>query len=109
MIQIDERAHKDAVRNLLVRYVTILVENEKEWPENCPTRTQPENLIWMCETAITNLDDFPIDKTNRWLGFVQGCMAVYGMIDVDEERNLSRPLFHSAYVGNEKFPSFEKQ
>jgi len=50
------------------------------------------NLIWLCEKAIE--EDLPVDKMNRWLGFVQGCLAMRGIIDVDEERDYSRQLFN---------------
>lgn len=58
-------------------------------------RLSAENLKWMCETAIN--EHMPLDKMNRWLGFVQGCLAMRGIIDVDHERNYSRNLYHSAY------------
>jgi len=31
------------------------------------------------------------------LGLIQGYMVAYNYIDVDEERNFTRPLFHAAY------------
>ncbi len=55
------------------------------------------NLIWMCRTALERLESFPPDKTSRWLGFVQGVLAVHGLVRVSEERDFSRPLFHAAY------------
>jgi hypothetical protein len=31
------------------------------------------------------------------LGLIQGYMVAYNYIDVDQERNFTRPLFHKAY------------
>lgn len=59
--------------------------------------TDADHLIWMCETARTNLGSWPIDKVSRWLGYVQGCLTFVRLIDVGEERDFSRPLFHAAY------------
>jgi len=42
--------------------------------------------------------ELPVDKISRWLGFVQGCLYSAGLIDLDEERNISRELFHQAYI-----------
>ena len=42
---------------------------------------------------------FPDDKSNRWIGFVQGCLFVMGVIDI-EERNFTRDLFHDYYRKN---------
>lgn len=60
-------------------------------------RLSLSNLLWMCDTGIAQGDSLPIDKISRWLGFIQGCLAMRGLILVDEEREVSRPLFHAAY------------
>ena len=59
-------------------------------------KTSPGHLLKVCEEAMKR-QDFPDDKTSRWLGFVQGVMAVKGLICVDEERNITRASFHKAY------------
>ena len=56
-------------------------------------RLSLENLDWMCRTA-SDPDAMAEDKSSRWLGFVQGCLAMRGLIDVDTERDVTRPLFH---------------
>lgn len=63
--------------------------------DDLPKRCQASALIALCEEAITHMNQYPFDKLNRWLGFVQGVLAVTGAIDVDEERDFSRPLLHS--------------
>lgn len=65
-----------------------------------PSRLSLHNLIWMCQEGQIGLltGSMPIDKASRWLGFVQGCLTMRGLIDVDEERTFSRPLFHAAYA-----------
>ena len=56
-----------------------------------------ENLAWMCREGMREEDTLPIDKLSRWLGCVQGCLAMRGLIAFDAERDLSRPLFHAGY------------
>lgn len=51
----------------------------------------------MCLKAIENIGTWPDDKTSRWLGFIQGVLYAEGKLSIDEERNLTRPLFHKAY------------
>lgn len=63
-------------------------------------RLSLENLLWMCETAASKADQMREDKISRWLGFVQGCLAMRRLIDCDAEREISRPLFYSAYRHN---------
>lgn len=55
------------------------------------------HLSWMCDQALAHLDDWPIDKLNRWLGYIQGVMTARGFLDPDEERERTRPIFHAAY------------
>jgi hypothetical protein len=57
-----------------------------------------DHLIKMCLLIKENADSWPIDKSNRWLGYIQGVMTVYGAITVDEERDFTRPLFHAYYA-----------
>jgi hypothetical protein len=55
------------------------------------------NLVWMKQTCIDNIETFPIDKINRWIGFIQGALAAQGMLNVSQERDRTRPFFHAAY------------
>jgi hypothetical protein len=63
-----------------------------------------ENLRWICLQIIDKGRELPIDKTSRWLGFVQGCLAMRGLIDVDAERDATRPRFHRAYINEDIGP-----
>lgn len=71
--------------------------------EGDPRRTSLANLAWMCSTGIH--EPMSTDKASRWLGFVQGCLATRGIIDVDDERDYSRKLFHEA---SGKQPTLER-
>ena len=56
-----------------------------------------ERTVKMCAHARGHLDVFTEDKANRWLGFVQGVLTVAGLIQVDTERDYTRPLFHAIH------------
>lgn len=82
-------AHRDTILDLFALI-----------PETIPgsnERTSPENLRWMLHRCLEELDTFPVDKMGRWVGFVQGVLALSGHLDVDEERNRTRGRFHAAY------------
>ncbi|AUG85261.1 hypothetical protein DIREPILLOW8_61 [Vibrio phage Direpillow8] len=49
------------------------------------------HLVWMLE-QIT-MEYMPRTKANRWLGYVQGVMVAKGFINVQDERNRTRPVF----------------
>ncbi len=89
---------KEANNILFKRYINILKENEHLLEEV----DLVNQCMSLCKTAIEV--DMLEDKQSRWLGFVQGVMIVYKLISVEEERDISRPLFHSAYesMGIEK-------
>ncbi len=55
-----------------------------------------ENLSWMARHILSNRD-LPSDKISRWLGFIQGVLAVRGRLSVSAERDATRSIFHRAY------------
>jgi len=50
-----------------------------------------EHIAWMCETAITFVNEGRIEKAMRWLGFIQGVLFMTGWFTLDELKNHSRP------------------
>lgn len=61
-------------------------------------RTSLANLRWMQARIMIDAGTMPIDKMNRWIGFIQGVLTVKGYLDADAERDRTRPLFHEAYA-----------
>jgi len=57
---------------------------------------QKAHLLDFCYTAIRSCDMY-VDKHSRWLGYVQGYLYAYNVIDVFEERTHTRGEFHEAY------------
>ena len=55
------------------------------------------NLKELSIEAIDKINDYPIDKLSRWLGFVQCYIIFTNQSTIDIERDFSRPLFHKAY------------
>ena len=55
-----------------------------------------EDCNRLAKKGIENID-FPIDKLNRWIGYIQAYAIINDKITVNSERDYTRPLFHSAY------------
>ncbi len=55
------------------------------------------HLNWMIGECRTKLGVWPTDKTSRWIGFIQAGLAHHGLLDVNAERDRTRPFFHEAY------------
>lgn len=53
------------------------------------------NLI--LTTIIVNGKTWPIDKSSRWLGFVQAKLIQHNIITLDGERGDTRNVFHKIY------------
>lgn len=79
---------KFATRRLAYRYVGMISVNKLD-------EELKKQLQWMCNVIIT--EDMHIDKMSRWLGYIQGTLITLGFTTVDEERDVSRPMFHEAY------------
>lgn len=48
------------------------------------------HLLWMLDQVVEFAEDRK-DKANRWLGFVQGCMACNGWAHLDELKRANMP------------------
>jgi hypothetical protein len=89
---------RDATRQLFLRYRDICSQAHGPDPFMDDRYLSMENIAWMCREGADSADILPIDKLSRWLGFVQGCLAMRGHLSVEREREYSRPLFHAAYL-----------
>jgi hypothetical protein len=54
--------------------------------------TEFEHLTWMLQEIQKS--EMSETKANRWLGYVQGCLTMYGLISVEEEREFTRSIFN---------------
>lgn len=53
---------------------------------------------WICDAGPRGLGGaapFSLDKAQRWLGFVQGVLVAAGVLEIEQERDYTRPLFHA--------------
>ena len=90
--------HYQILAVLFKRYAELakVHANRLDGPDT-PIKCQSASVIRLCEEAIANGTDYPFDKMNRWLGFAQGVLAATGVIDVDAEREYTRPLLHQMH------------
>lgn len=103
MKKTDENPIFEATLYALKRCQDIL-ESTEEWPD-LPKGTGHKHLKWMCKTIQEEGHDWPIDKTSRWLGFIQGILCSKQVLSVENERNETRHKFHEAYQKiNKKIP-----
>lgn len=102
----DEISLSDANNILFQRYADMIATARSAHPDSYADdpRLSLDNLSWMCRTAIRESDSIAPDKASRWLGFIQGCLAMRDMINVDSERDITRPLFHAAARARGKTP-----
>lgn len=82
---------------LFERYRNMLDEHADKSPIG-PPGCEFAHLQWMCDEAMGQAENWPVDKLSRWLGFVQGVLTANNVITVAGEREFSRPLFHAAYL-----------
>ena len=58
---------------------------------------EKEHIEDMLITMKNNNHTWSIDKTSRWIGFIQGVLFMNKILDLSEERDFTRPLYHKAY------------
>lgn len=72
---------------LFKRYLTFIQENDY----------RIGNVRKLCEIAIEGEEPMTMDKQSRWLGYVQGVLFMGGLIDLEEERSISRNMYQAVY------------
>lgn len=93
---------------LFTRYAKLAKANAAKL-DALPLRCQSASVLALCGEAIKNGGDYPEDKMNRWIGFVQGVLASTGALDMDDEREFTRPLFQRMHGDSARsFPRVEK-
>lgn len=55
-------------------------------------------LRFMVASVIGSIGVWPVDKTARWIGFIQAALYARGVLNIDAERARTRPFFHEAYA-----------
>ena len=96
-------AEYQAIHVLFGRYHGLITQNMDKL-QDLPEKCRGGHLVRLCDEAITNAHAYPFDKLSRWMGFVQGVLAAQSIIDVDEERDFSRPFLHALH--SEAIPTF---
>lgn len=82
-------------KKLFKRYLNIL--------RNEDLKKEQLNIVYKLSLmGIKNIKELPVDKSSRWLGFVQGVLFSFNLINLEEERNFSRILFQKHYKKKKK-------
>lgn len=55
------------------------------------TATTLQHVLWMCEEIPNLVDAKRIEKSMRWLGFVQGCLWQVGLLTIKDLKDDNRP------------------
>lgn len=94
-IEIKPVVDKHPLRRAYVDVIAPLY-TELQHREFGSDKTSARHLDWMCQELLRDIQTMPLDKIGRWVGFIQGVMATRGALDVDKERNRTRPIFERA-------------
>ena len=91
---IDEPDH---LRIALDKTLAGLIEMIPARDDGGAATSSIRHLNWMIGQCRSKLAVWPTDKTSRWIGFIQAGLAEKGLLDVQAERDRTRPFFHEAY------------
>jgi len=72
-------------------YLSILVTNRNNYPSK-PGELSHRHLTWMCQEISDNHKEWPADKSNRWIGYVQGVLSALQITSVDVHRDMTREI-----------------
>lgn len=86
---------KENIIYLFKHYINVINTNKKYINEQV-THTTAFDMVVLCHEAIDDYDKyFDLDgdnsKVNRWLGYIQGVLITIRLLDVQTERDMTRP------------------
>jgi len=67
------------------------IESYHALPSQLGKEVSVGHLFWMCNRAIGLIHEGSIEKSHRWLGFVQGALWVFEIYSIHDLRKHSRP------------------
>jgi hypothetical protein len=90
---------RDAQMQVMTELRTVIIDNE-ELIRNTPIvdEVNYDHLLWLVETGMDRNQQNPVDKTGRWIGFIQCALIVRGILDTNTTRDQTRAIFHAAYL-----------
>lgn len=106
LIRANEQPVRDAQNKVMTDLFRIITTNEqaiRDMP--LVEEANYDNIRWLMHMGLFRNEEVPVDKTGRWIGFVQCALIVRGILDTKTERDQTRSLFHAAYVASgQKIP-----
>jgi len=90
----------DVMRKLLNRYLGFVLRT----PVTCRLESVERDMNDVIREALASAGKSTFESISIRLGHIQGVLAVKGLIDVDEEREFTRPLLHSLH--DQPIPTF---
>lgn len=64
------------------RCLNIIQEKPEDVRFALPESLRPNHLRWMCKQIVAHAEHWPISKSQRWIGFIQGGMIANYMLDL---------------------------
>ena len=81
--------YRQALMHHLVRY-EMMISLVGSLPLTTYTKKELQDFI---KLTMDNVDNYPLEKLNRWFGFIQGIIIASGFTTVQAERDLTRDHF----------------
>lgn len=81
--------YRQALMHHLVRY-EMMVSLVSVLPLTTYTKKELQDFI---KLTMDHIDDYSLEKLNRWFGFIQGILIACGFTTVEKERDATRSFF----------------
>jgi len=83
----------DILMYLFWHYTNMIVDAD------IPDLNERFNILTLCVVGrdLAAEKKMPVDKGNRWVGYVQGILIAHGITTIDAERDFTRGLFEKHY------------
>ncbi len=86
-------------KNVIEKYSGERFENNN-WPDSI----NKDNVLHLIDSIVHDdiINIYPNEVLQQYLGYIQGVLCIAEIINVDEERDFTRPLLHSYHTEKPK-------
>lgn len=86
-------------KNVIEKYSDERFENNN-WPDSI----NKDNVLHLIDSIVHDdiINIYPNEVLQQYLGYIQGVLCIAEIINVDEERDFTRPLLHSYHTEKPK-------
>jgi hypothetical protein len=78
-----------------------VIRGSNEEEKSLPKALHPKHVLWMCDQIQKHVQEWPVTKLHRWIGFVQSAILANQMLTLEQIKGMFNEVKQSHGVSSE--------